>query len=336
MNSLSVSVLMLILLLCLGAAGCVSQQGEQGATGEPVPGQTTATPTMNPDNTQGTPSDSEKKTDDPADKKNYYNIRIVPASVLDQLEKEMESDEYLIHNDNGEKIGIVSSESLVIRGDLVQLERDSGVGGKEFDKTDIAKHLLDITFGHDNVKIDLFKSNKDYKFWFDAYYTNAETDYVLKFAKQFNAISGTTQFEDEEVALGFLNKNYAEIPYNFYNIKIISDKMLDMLYDDRKTSDYLFKDKDGKLIGMVNKDYLYLSDTLKDADREYYMLKGILYSMGMHGTSYTDRESFFFREEGKNKELSPLDIEAIRLLYGGGLKSGDTLEDARKNLGLST
>ncbi|MFH0967977.1 MAG: hypothetical protein V1862_09880 [Methanobacteriota archaeon] len=285
---------------------------------------------------KGRDSTNQSRANDSLDTKNYYNIRIIPASALDQLEKEMTPDEFLIHNEKGDVIGIVSSESLVIRGDLVQLERSNGNSGKEFDKTDIATHLLDITFGQDNVKIDLFKSNKDYKFWFDAQYTQSDADYVLKFAKWFNALSGTTQFEDEEVTFGFLQSNYAEIPYNFYNIKIISDKMLKVFFDDRKSSDHLIKDKDGTLIGIVNKDYLYLVDSLKGDERQYYMLKGILYSMGLHGTSYNDRESFFYREEGKNKEMSDLDTESIKLLYGGGLKSGDTLENARKNLGLST
>jgi hypothetical protein len=272
---------------------------------------------------------------DSLDTKNYFNIRIVPASVLEQLQKEMTPEEILVHNDKGDAIGIVSSESLVIRGDLMQLERSTVNAGKDFDKTDIATHLLDITFGQDNVKIDLFKSNKDYKFWFDARYDKSDVDYVLKFAQKFNAISGTTQFEDEEVTLGFLEQKYEEIPNNYYNIKIVTQRMLDVKFDERKDSDHLIKDKDGKLIGIVNKDYLYLLDTLNEETRHYNILKGLMYSMGLHGTSFNDRESFFYREEGKNKELSDLDIESIKLLYGGGLKSGDTLEDARKSLGLS-
>jgi hypothetical protein len=37
-----------------------------------------------------------------------------------------------------------------------------------------------------------------------------------------------------------------------------------------------------------------------------------------------------------NRELSDLDKEAIKILYGGGLKTGDILENARKTFGLST
>ncbi|PKL60847.1 MAG: hypothetical protein CVV33_00575 [Methanomicrobiales archaeon HGW-Methanomicrobiales-4] len=326
----------LLLVIAIVMAGCVSQAADKAINGSENNLKVPEQPDIPALGIKGKESVNKTSSGDSLDKKNYYNIRIVPASVLDQLQKEMGPEEFLIHNEKGDTIGIVSSESLVIRGDLVQLERSGVNSGKDFDKTDIATHLLDITFGHDNVKIDLFKSNKDYKFWFDARYTKADTDYVLKFAKQFNTLSGGTQFEDEEVTLGFLEQDYAEIPNNFYNIKIVSDKMLKVFFDDRKGSDHQIKDKDGVLIGLVNKDYLYLVDTLKDDERQYYMLKGILYSMGMHGTTYTDRESFFYREEGKNRELSDLDLESIKLLYGGGLKSGDTLEDARKSLGLST
>ena len=58
--------------------------------------------------------------------------------------------------------------------------------------------------------------------------------------------------------------------------------------------------------------------------------------MGLHGTSFNDRESFFYREDGLNQNLSDLDLEAVRLLYGGRLKSGMDLEETRKTLGIST
>ncbi|PKL59842.1 MAG: hypothetical protein CVV33_05775, partial [Methanomicrobiales archaeon HGW-Methanomicrobiales-4] len=223
-----------------------------------------------------------------------------------------------------------------IRGDLVQLEKELGSSGKDFDKTDVSLHLLDIAFGLDNSKLNLFKSNKDYKFWFDAYYSDSEVKYAQNLSKLLNSISGTTQFEDEEVALGFVQTNYEIVPYNFYNIRIVTEKMLQTYFDDRKDTDHLMKDKNGVLVGIVNQDYLYLVNSLTEDDQKYYIMRGLLYSMGLHGTSYKNKESFFYRDEGVNRDLSDLDIEAIKLLYGGGIKSGNTLEDVRKTLGLST
>ncbi|MDD1729209.1 MAG: hypothetical protein LUQ50_09070 [Methanospirillum sp.] len=267
----------------------------------------------------------------------FFNIRIVPVSELEKLQKEMSSDEYLVKNDDNTIIGIVSSKGLTIRGDLVQLERNSGNAGKEFDKEDVMLHLLDITFGLDNAKIKLFKADKKYKFWLDGHYTDSEVKFVKNLSILFNSLSGTTQFEDEEVTLGFLQTNYDVIPNNFYNIKIITDKMLQQYYDDKKKdSDHLIKNSNGELIGIVNDEYIYLLNTLSEEDQQYYILKGLLYSMGLHGVSYKNTESFFYRNEGMNRELSDLDKEAIKLLYGGSLKTGNTLEDAKKTFGLET
>ena len=267
----------------------------------------------------------------------YYNIKIISPASLKAMEKEIGAGEYLIHNDKGDLIGVVSPKFLYIRGDLVQLQKNSEAGtGSEFDKTDIAEHLVDIAFGFDNAKLVLFKSDKDYKFWFDGYYSTSDLDTVRSFAKSFNSLSDSTQFEDEEVALGFLMSNYADIPYNFYNIRIVPENMLDDYKDDRSDTDHLIKKADGTLIGIVAYDHLYLLDSLTDDERSYYIKKGLLYSMGLHGTSFNDRESFFYREDGLNRNLSDLDTEAVRLLYGGRLKSGMDLEETRKTLGIST
>ena len=334
-------IVTIVLLSSVLLAGCISQSGSINGniTTETTP--YTSLPdedTSHDDISEKTPivSDLQSGSEKTAPGDSYFNIRIVPAAVLDNLQKEMGPDEFLVKNEKEYIIGIVSQKGLIIRGDLMQLEQGQGDPGKEFDKTDVALHLLDIAFGLDNAKIALFKSDKDYKFWFDGYYSDAEVKYVKNISRLLNSISGTTQFEDEEVSLGFLQTNYEVVPNNFYNIKIISEKMLKQFFDDRKDTDHLIKDKNGVLIGIVNQDYLYLLDSLTEEDQKYFILKGLFYSMGLHGTSYKNKESFFYRSEGVNRELSDLDIEAIKLLYGGGIKDGETLEDVRKILGLST
>jgi len=271
------------------------------------------------------------------DDRYYYNIRIIAPSDLENLKNEITSDEYPIYNDQGDLIGIVSPRKLYIRGDLVELQKGDGKSGKTFDKTDVAEHLVDIIFGNDNPKLSLFKSNKDYQFWMDAFYTTDDTKFLLDLAPVLNSLSDTTQFEDEDLALGFLKTNYADVPYNFYNIKIIPEKMLEDYKDDRKTDERLIKNIDGDLIGIVGNDHLYLLDSMPTEERHYYMLYGILYSMGMHGTTYSEKDSFFYQVGGvRNNELSDLDKEAIKLLYGGRLKNGIDMEETRKTLGLKT
>lgn len=318
----------LIMGIALLSAGCSSPlqsaQEKSGASEE----EKAPFPDTIRENRTATPSDEDRY---------YYNIRIVPPSSLENMEKEIGPDEYLIRNENGDLIGIVSPRFLYIRGDLVRLQQDRESGsGREFDKTDIAEHLVDIAFGFDNSKLTLFKTDKDYKFWFDAYYTSEDLKTVREFARTFNSLSDSTQFEDEDVVLGFLMSNYADIPYNFYNIRIMPEKMLEDFKDDRSDTDRLLKNDDGTLIGIIGADHLYLLDSLTEEERRFYITKGVLYSMGLHGTSFTNRESFFYREDQLNHELSDLDREAIRLLYGGRLRTGMDLEETRKTLGLTT
>lgn len=58
--------------------------------------------------------------------------------------------------------------------------------------------------------------------------------------------------------------------------------------------------------------------------------------MGLHGSTYSEPDSFFYGENDLNRNLTALDKEAIKLLYGGRLKSGIDLEETKKTLGLKT
>ena len=290
----------------------------------------------NRDTSHVIPGEEKESSSTFSDNDRYLHyIKIISPSVLEKLKNEINADEYPVHNDNGDLIGIVSPGKLYIRGDLLDLQKQKGKAGKIFSKTDVAEHLVDIIFGNDNAKLLLFKSNKDYQFWLDAFYTVDDKKFLLELASHLNALSDTTQFEDEELALGFLKTNYADIPYNFYNIKIIPQKMLDEFKDNRKSDERLIKDLEGKLIGIVGNDHLYMLDSLSSEDRQYYMLYGILFSMGLHGTTYSEKDSFFYQVGGiRNTELSDLDKEAIKLLYGGRLKNGMDMEEVKKTLGL--
>lgn len=338
-------------LLVLFTAGCTYQPTEKGQetaekgfnqetnVGEepPVPGEISGssekTSTLKDSSRQSSDDNSNIEDED----RYFYNIRIIAPEDLENLKNEITSDEYPIYNENNDLIGIVSPRKLYIRGDLVELQKGERKTGKIFDKTDVAEHLVDITFGNDNSKLNLFKSDKDYQFWMDAFYTTDDTEFLLKLAPVLNSLSETTQFEDEELALGFLKTNYADVPYNYYNIKIIPQKMLDDYKDERKSNERLIKDPEGKLIGIVADDHQYLLDSLSTEDRHYYMLYGILYSMGMHGTTYSEKDSFFYQVGGvRNTGLSDLDKEAIKLLYGGRLKSGVNMEETKKTLGLDS
>ena len=113
--------------------------------------------------------------------------------------------------------------------------------------------------------------------------------------------------------------------------------MLDEFKDNRKSSDHLIKDRNNRFIGIVNINYLYLRDDLPNEERKHFIKRGILWSQGFHGVTYNYKDSYFwYKDEQKEKNLSDLDIEAIRFMYGGKLRPGMDLEDTKMALGLPT
>ena len=160
---------------------------------------------------------------------------------------------------------------------------------------------------------------------------------VLSFAKMFNNLSETTEFEDESVMRGDLKDNYEEIPYHYYNIKLVPMKYLNEYKEDKyqSSNEELIKDSNGKMIGFMTADYLYLWDDLKPAEKDYYLKKCLLWSCGLHGLSTTDPDSFFSSKPNISADFSDLDKEAMKLLYGGRLNNNMKPDMVKKALDIS-
>ncbi|PKL59302.1 MAG: hypothetical protein CVV33_08530, partial [Methanomicrobiales archaeon HGW-Methanomicrobiales-4] len=99
-------VLILALALSVLLAGCIAQSGDNN-TSHPTG---TSIPASHLDSEKPKEVLKESGLNKSSAGDSYYNIRIVPASVLDTMQKEMGPDEYLVHNEKGYPIGIVSSE----------------------------------------------------------------------------------------------------------------------------------------------------------------------------------------------------------------------------------
>ena len=324
MKNEKIIVLILMIILVIAGSACVSQQQVSSD---------------NADEKQSTESklvtDSEEVSVQAEVVPEYYfNIQIVSPSALEELKFRKGTDAHLITDENEALIGIVTPKTLYLRGDLYKIQEENRSDDITLTKNDISNHLIDIAYGLDNSKISKWQTDKDYKFWFDANYNKDDIEYVLEFAQLFNSLSETTQIEDENVERGFLPDNYAKIPYNYYNIRIIPKLMLEEFKDTRKSTDKLIKDNEGNLVGMVNLNYLYLRNDLTSEERETYLQKGILWSLGFHGTTYENKDSYFYPKYTQGEQLSMIDKEAIRLMYGGKLKPGMDLDETKAILGL--
>ncbi|MBN1165530.1 MAG: hypothetical protein JXA44_00190 [Methanospirillaceae archaeon] len=324
MKNSTIYLLIVALSLFIVASACISQPSGPSGVGEDV---------TRTDVTEGMAS-SEVSVEGAVIPEYYYNIQIISPSMLDDLKFRIKDDARLITDEQDVLIGIVTPKTLYLRGDLYEIRGESSADDTLLTKKDISNHLIDIAFGLDNSKISKWKTDKDYKFWFDANYNNNDIAYVISFAKIFNGISETTQIKDDSVERGFLQTNYAKIPYNYYNIRIIPFAMLEEFKDKRSSSDKLIRDDDGRLIGMVNLDYLYLRNDLTTEEREHYLQKGILWSLGFHGNTYDIKDSYFYPKYTGGNILTDIDKEAIRIMYGGKIKPGMDLDETKVVLGL--
>lgn len=268
---------------------------------------------------------------------NYYEIQFVSPEFLKNILANSAPEDIALKTGPGMIIGLATPKVLYLRSDMQSEELLIKNRETTDQKEKITRHLVDITFGRDNANISLFKNDLDYLFWFDAEYDQQDIDAALAFARLFNNLSQTTQFDDETVMTGELKNNYQDIPYHYYNIKIVPRQFLDEYKDDKfkSASEELMRDKSGTLIGILSKDYVILWNGIPSHDRPYYLTKALLWSMGLHGESDMYHESFFYKSANSSAQLSSLDIEAIKLLYGGRLKTDMTAENVRKALDIS-
>jgi hypothetical protein len=107
-----------------------------------------------------------------------FEIRIVSPEMLETVLLNYGKQAVPLKVERGLFIGVLTPGILYLRGDLN--EEDFPVRQIIQDSTDekVGNHLIDITFGRDNSKTELFDNTKEYLIWFDAMYR-------LKIFRQF-------------------------------------------------------------------------------------------------------------------------------------------------------
>lgn len=233
-------------------------------------------------------------------------------------------------------IGFLAPGILYLRGDLNPDDFPLQDIAKDKTEEKIKQHLLDITLGRDNPKTDLFAKSPKYIVWLDAMYIQSDITTIRELIDILNELSQTTTFEDEDIALPSYQQNYNPVPYLSYKISFVDKDLFQEKIDDRDSStEQLFRDAQGKTVGLIRKDQVFLLHDLAGGKREHILLKSILYSMGFHGES-SKPDSFFYPENDDGITLSDLDKQAIQLMYGGRLQSGMDIDTIKKTLNIES
>jgi hypothetical protein len=266
-----------------------------------------------------------------------FEIKIVSPEFLKTMQNNADDNDQILKIGPGMTIGVSTPQALYIRGDLQSDDYLLQNRNKTDIKDTIVEHLVKIVYGRDNANTSLLNSDLDYKIWFDEEYTTDDINTSLDFVRTFNNLSTATHFEDDSVLKGDMKDNYEEIPYHYYQIKISSREFIDDYKDDKykSSSEELFKDKNGKLVGIIAPGYVYLWNGLEDNERSYYITKALLWNLGLHGETSTEPDSFFYTKANTSATLSELDKQAIELLYGGRLNTGMNADAVRKALNIN-
>ena len=265
-----------------------------------------------------------------------FEIRIVSPEMIDSVLFNAGSSAIPLKVSRGLCIGVITPGIVYLRGDLNEKDFPVLDTDKVNVKEQIGKHLIDIVYGRDNSQTDLFENTYDYMIWIDAMYKQSDVQAVGDYISLLNDLSSTITFEDEEIALPSYQPNYVPTQYLYYKISIVDKDLFKELLDDRDSStEQLLKDNKDNSVGIVRKNHLYLLDDVTGDERNHFLLRGLLFSMGFHGESSLP-DSFFNSENIASTKLSELDRGAIELMYGGRLSSGLTADDAKKSLGIES
>lgn len=266
--------------------------------------------------------------------KSGFEVRIVSPEILENVRNNYGSHGTPLRVERGLYIGFLAPGILYLRGDLNEEEFPLREISHENSKEKIGNHLIDIAFGRDNAKIDLFVKSPDYLIWLDTMYNQEDRDILYEYSKLLNDLSQTTRFEDEKIAFPSYLPNYYPNPYTHYRISIVEKGYLKKKLDDRDISnEQVLKDEKGQVVALVRNDHLHLLNDLQKDERKHFLIRGLLFSMGFHGESLLP-DSFFNPENTCQVHLSELDKEVISLMYGGRLHSGIDVEGIRKALDL--
>ncbi|MDD1729210.1 MAG: hypothetical protein LUQ50_09075 [Methanospirillum sp.] len=267
----------------------------------------------------------------------FYEIKLVSPELLKIIQANAGVDDQILKIGPGMNIGVATPHVLYLRSDLQSDDYLLAHRIQGDKKNDILEHLLNILFGRDNPNTVLLHSDRDYMIWFDEEYASDDIKTVLAFAREFNNLSSTARFEEDSVLTGDLKNNYEQIPYYYYQIKITSRQFLDNYKKDhyKPASEEQLHDSGGTLVGFIAPGYVYLWDGLSEPERRYFLVKSLLWELGLHGETNAYPDSFFYKKVNSSAKLSQIDKEAISLLYGGRLSTNMTADSVRKALDIS-
>ena len=197
---------------------------------------------------------------------------------------------------------------------------------------DVNLHFMDLAFGGGNIYLERLPATtvqNDYPTTISVSNGNSEDIKAIeKFVIEFNDLSASTK----------LSENVKDGGTGEIQIKFISPEGLKAVDMAGKSSGWLNKEFKNKGVTNVKvKDTsIYINSDLQGAERQHYLLLGLLFELGFKGSSMKYPDSIFFDEGTDVSSLSKLDSKAVQIMYGLGMYNGMTVDDVKKKVFITT
>ncbi|HEX3002524.1 MAG TPA: DUF2927 domain-containing protein [Methanoregula sp.] len=189
---------------------------------------------------------------------------------------------------------------------------------------DAAKlHFLDLAFGAGNPYLERWGEAQNNDRIVISMVGNRDTDatVVQTALLEFNSLSRTSQISTQ-VKQGSATGDIV--------IKFVTEDGMKAI--PLNTSESLTNKEfvqEGRAVAKVTLGTIYINNDLQDDERSHAILRGLFYELGLVGTTDLYPDSLFSSSTNSTKTLSPIDREAIRILYGTSLKPGMSANEVR-------
>lgn len=189
---------------------------------------------------------------------------------------------------------------------------------------DAAKlHFLDLAFSAGNPYLERWSEAQNNGRIVVSMVGNRDADAmaVQTAIQEFNSLSRTNQISTQ-VKQGSATGDIV--------IKFVTDDGMSAI--PLNTSESLTNKEfvqDGISVAKVTLGTIYVNNDLKGDERSHVILRSLFYELGLVGATDLYPDSLFSSGTSSTTTLSPIDREAIRILYGTSLKPGMTANEVR-------
>ncbi len=197
-----------------------------------------------------------------------------------------------------------------------------------YSSDEINRHFIDVAFSADNSNIRRF-SNQLLTVAITGSYKDSDVVALNRFFLVFNNNSFNTRLPSEvkqgeqgNIVIRFIPSNGLEAVNSDNTWKVYRNPSTGTIYYMFRTTSYQ----------SFPTEMIYINSDLTGDERTHWLLRGLLYELGLPGETGTYPDSIFYAVDNGVTDLNPVDIKALQLLYGNKITKGMSLDDVRQVL----